>query len=449
MKKQKASIRIGSGAGYSGDLIQPAVQLAKEGTIDYLVFECLAERTIALAQLQKLKDPQLGYDPLLEERITAVLPICVKKNIKIISNMGAANPVAAADKIIEIAKRIKINKLKVVAISGDDVINVIKDQDYKLIESGDSISVLKNQLVSANAYLGLRPIVEALKLDADIIITGRVSDPALFMAPLFYEFNWDIDNSDLLGKATAMGHLLECAAQVCGGYFNDLDKKQVPNPEAIGFPIAEVTSDGHYTITKVPNSGGIINKATCTEQLLYEIHDPKNYITPDVIADFSSVRFRELAPNQVEISGATGVKKTGKLKVSLGYKDGYIGEGQMSYGGYQAKERASLALKIIKNKLHNLGLSKYDSNYELIGVNSLSKDQVEETPSEIRIRVALRTKTKEEAITVGQQLEALYTNGPAAGGGASKSVKEIIAVQSILIDENLPTIQLTTKTIES
>ncbi|NVJ64689.1 MAG: DUF1446 domain-containing protein [Flavobacteriaceae bacterium] len=445
----KRSIRIGSGAGYSGDLIQPAVQLAEEGTIDYLIFECLAERTIALAQLQKLKDPQLGYDPLLEERIKAVLPICVKKNIKIISNMGAANPIAAVDKIIELAKQLKIKKLKVVAISGDDVINAINDQDYKLIESGDSISVLKNQLVSANAYLGLRPIVEALKLDADIIITGRVADPAIFMAPLFYEFNWDIDNSDLLGKATAMGHLLECAAQVCGGYFNDLDKKQVPNPEAIGFPIAKVTSDGHYTITKVPNSGGIINKATCTEQLLYEIHDPKNYITPDVIADFSSVRFRELASNQVEISGATGANKTGKLKVSLGYKDGYIGEGQMSYGGYQAKERASLALKIIKSKLHHLGLSKYDANYDLIGVNSLSKDQVEESPNEIRIRVALRTKTKEEAITVGQQVEALYTNGPAAGGGASKSVKEIIAVQSILIDENLPTIQLTTKTIES
>ncbi len=175
----KRSIRIGSGAGYSGDLIQPAVQLAEEGTIDYLIFECLAERTIALAQLQKLKDPQLGYDPLLEERIKAVLPICVKKNIKIISNMGAANPIAAVDKIIELAKQLKIKKLKVVAISGDDVINAINDQDYKLIESGDSISVLKNQLVSANAYLGLRPIVEELKLDADIIITGRVADPAI------------------------------------------------------------------------------------------------------------------------------------------------------------------------------------------------------------------------------------------------------------------------------
>ena len=443
----KTHIRIGAGAGYSGDLIPPAVALAENGNLDYLVFECLAERTIALAQLEKLTDPQKGYDPLLEDRIKAVLPICNKKGIKIISNMGAANPIAAAERIIELAKELSIEKLNVIAITGDDVLEAIYSNEYQLLESKQPLATIKNQLISANAYLGLNPIVTALKQGADIVITGRFADPALFMAPLFYEFEWDYNNPELLGKATAMGHLLECAGQVCGGYFNDAHLKKVPHPESIGFPLAEVDKEGAIVITKIKGSGGMITKSTCKEQLLYEIHDPKNYFTPDVIADFSNISFKECSTDHIQIIGATGKTKTKKLKVSIGYRDGFIGEGQMSYGGYQAQVRAQLALEIIKRQLEELGLSKYESTYELIGCNALSKDQDAKTPLEVRLRVALRTRTRAEALQVGKQIEALYTNGPAAGGGAFKSVRELIAIQSILIDERIPTIQYSLKTI--
>lgn len=448
MKSGKSSIRIGSGSGFSGDLIQPAIKLAKDGDLDYLVFECLAERTIALAQLQKLKNLNDGYDPYLENRIKSILPICVKKNIKIISNMGAANPIAAADKIIEIAKHLGIKDLKVIAVTGDDILETIINDEFELLESKKNLSSIRSKVVSANAYLGIKPIIEALKQNADIVITGRVADPSLFMAPLFYEFDWNIELPDILGKATAMGHLLECAAQVCGGYFNDNDKKRVPNPELIGFPFAEVSQDAEFKITKVENTGGIITKATCKEQLIYEIHDPQRYFTPDVVADFSNISFHEVSKDCIRINGASGTKKTGKLKVSIGYKNGFIGEGQISYGGYQAKERALLAINLIKFKLNSLGYDKYETNYELIGLNSLSKDHSNGKPQEVRLRVAIRTKTLEQANTVGQIVEALYTNGPAGGGGAYKNTKEIIAIQSILIDENKVKFKLSIKSLK-
>jgi len=447
LKAGKKNIRIGSGAGFSGDLVEPAVELAKKGSIDYLVFECLAERTIALAQLQKIKNPNKGYDPFLEQRLKAVLPICIKNKIKIISNMGAANPIAAADKIIEIAKELGVKKLKVIAVRGDDVMELVQNKDFVLLESKTPISKLQKQVVSANAYLGINPIIEALELDADIVITGRVADPAIYMAPLFYEFNWNKDDPNILGKATAMGHLLECAGQVCGGYFYDSNKKRIPEPELLGFPIAEVSQEGEFKITKVPKTGGFISKATCKEQLLYEVHDPKRYLTPDVVADFSNISFHEISEDCIKICGATGTLKTGKLKVSLGYKDGFIGEGQISYGGFQAYERATLALSVIKRKLVRLEYNESDTNYELIGFNALSKDHPIGKPEEVRLRVAVRTNTLEEAQSIGQHLEALYTNGPAGGGGAFKSVKEIIAVQSFLIDENEVDIDLTTKSL--
>lgn len=449
MKPRKSNIRIGSGAGFSGDLLEPAIELAEKGNLDYLVFECLAERTIALAQLQKLKHSNKGYDPFLEQRIKTFLPICLRKKIKIISNMGAANPIAAADKIIEIAKELGVKELKVVAVSGDDVLESVQNKDYILLESKTPFSKLLKKVVSANAYLGINPIIKALEQGADIIITGRVADPAIYMAPLFYEFDWNTEDPDILGKATAMGHLLECAAQVCGGYFYDANKKRIAETEQIGFPLADVSQDAEFKITKVQNSGGIITKATCKEQLIYEIHDPKRYITPDVIADFSNISFHEVSKDCIKINGATGIKKTGKLKVSIGYKDGFIGEGQISYGGYQALERAALALNVIKRKFIRLGYDENDTICELIGFNALSKDHPIGKPEEVRLRVAVRTNTLDEAHRIGYQLEALYTNGPAGGGGAYKSVKEIIAVQSILIDENMVNVHLTTKRLNS
>lgn len=437
-KNLSRTIRIGTGAGYSGDRIEPAVALAQAGNLDYLVFECLAERTIALAQQRKANNPKLGYDPLLEARMEACLALCVKNNIKIITNMGAANPVAAVVKIAEIASRLGLTKLKLAAITGDDVLIAIKDKEYQLLETGDSINSIKENIISANAYVGVAPIVEALKEEADIIVTGRVADPALFMAPAIFEFGWSMEDYTKMGKGIVLGHMMECGAHVTGGYFADPGFKEVPDIANLGFPIAEVNASGDFYVTKLANAGGLVTIATCKEQLLYEIHDPENYLTPDVVADFSNVKITEIAPNRVQISGGEGKIKTGNLKVSVGYKDGFIGEGQISYGGPGAVERAKLAISILKKRIKKYVADVTEVRYDIIGQNSLYGNmQPENEPYEVRVRVAARTSSKQDAIKIGNEVESLYTNGPAGGGGAFKNVQEIVAMQSILIDEGL------------
>ncbi|SFC35589.1 Protein of unknown function [Flagellimonas taeanensis] len=428
----KKTIRIGSGAGYSGDRIEPAVDLIEKGNLDYIVFECLAERTIALAQLQKLQNPDLGYDPLLENRMRACLPICAGKKVKLISNMGAANPTAAAKRTATLAKELGLEKIKIAAVSGDDVISLLDYGSHTFLESGDAISTVMDEIISANAYLGVTGILSALKGGADVILTGRVADPALFLAPIIYEFGWSLDNYPLLGKGTALGHLMECAGQVCGGYFADGVKKQVPDLGNLGFPFAEITEEGSFYISKLKDSGGMVTTGTCKEQLLYEVHDPSEYLTPDVVADFSGVTFQELEKDKIQVSGATGKPLTGKLKASIGYRDGYRADAQISYGGSYAIERANLAIQIMKQRLRDTNVL-----FDMIGVNSLFKEDIPNIePQEVRLRVAAKTKTREEAIQLVNEVETLYTNGPAAGGGVSKLVEEIIAIQSILIDRN-------------
>ena len=300
------TIRIGSGAGYSGDRIEPAVELAEKGDIQYLVFECLGERTVALAQQARMKNPEGGYDPLLEERMRAVLPLCAAKGIKIVTNMGAANPEAAARRTAEIAKSLGLSSLKIAAIVGDDVLDACKDGDLPIMEFDGTIKQLGNRLLSANAYLGAEPMAEALTSGADIVITGRASDPALFLAPMIHAFGWAMDDWNLLGQGTVAGHLLECAGQITGGYFADPGYKDVPDLARLGFPIGEVGEDGSLVITKVAGSGGAVTARTCKEQLLYEVHDPRQYFQPDVVADFSEVTVEEIGPDRVRVSGGRG-----------------------------------------------------------------------------------------------------------------------------------------------
>ena len=302
------TIRIGSGAGYSGDRIEPAVELAEKGDIQYLVFECLGERTVALAQQARMKNPDGGYDPLLEERMRAVLPLCAAKGIKIVTNMGAANPEAAARKTAEIAKSLGLSSLKIAAVVGDDVLDACKDGDLPIMEFDGTIKQLGNRLLSANAYLGAEPMAQALTAGADIVITGRASDPALFLAPMIHAFGWAMDDWNLLGQGTVAGHLLECAGQITGGYFADPGYKDVPDLARLGFPIGEVGEDGSLVITKVAGSGGAVTARTCKEQLLYEVHDPKQYLQPDVVADFSQVRVEEIGPDRVRVSGGRGTQ---------------------------------------------------------------------------------------------------------------------------------------------
>lgn len=433
----KKTIRIGSGAGYSGDRIEPAMDLIQKGDLDYIVFECLAERTIALAQLQKMQNKELGYDPLLEDRMKACLPLCISKKVKLISNMGAANPIAAAKKTAKIASELGLKSIKIAAVFGDDVQSLLDFETQTLLESGESLSVLDDKIISANAYLGVEGILSALTDGADIILTGRVADPALFLAPIIHEFSWSLGNYPLLGKGTALGHLMECAGQVCGGYFADGAKKQVPDLANLGFPIAEINKEGSFFITKLKDSGGMVTPATCKEQLLYEVHDPSEYLTPNVIADFSSISFKEIEKDKVEVSGASGKPLTGKLKVSVGYHGGYMADTQISYGGSYALERAKLAIEIIKERIQSIDFDVEDILFDLIGVDSLFKEKIANMPpTEVRLRVAAKTKGRKEAVQLVNEVETLYTNGPAAGGGVSKTVTEIVAIQSVLIDKN-------------
>jgi len=428
--------RIGSGAGFSGDRLEPACILAERGGLDFLALECLGERTIALAQLRKRKNPELGYDPLLERRMELLLPLLKAHDVRLISNFGAANPLAAADAIISIARRLDL-PIRIAVVTGDDVLAAI-EPGMPTLESGTSIDGC-GELVSANAYLGAEALMPALESGADIIITGRVADPSLFLAPMAHYFGWALDDYDRLAHGTAVGHLLECAGQLCGGYFAEPGPKEVPGMAQLGFPYADVDAGGDATMAKVEGTGGDISLANAKEQLLYEVTDPFGYITPDVVADFSKVILEQMAPSRVRVRGAAGRERPRQLKVSVGYLAGYVGEGEIGYAGVNAVERARLAGEIIRARL---GKEFPQVRIDFIGSTSLHGKSFDRAahPYEVRLRVAARAATVERATIVGEEVEALYTNGPAGGGGARKHVQEQVGIVSTLIDrDRVPT----------
>lgn len=431
--------RIGSGAGYAGDRIDPAQALAEHGRLDALVFECLAERTIALAQLRRSRDPEQGYDPLLAERLRAVLPACVRQRTTVISNMGAAHPLAAGAAVLAVARELGLPQLKVAVVTGDDVLPWVRTHQPPLIDAqpgGPATAAdLSEQLVSANAYLGADALLPALAAGADVIITGRVADPALFLAPLMHHFGWRADDWPQLGQGVLVGHLLECAAQVSGGYIADPGWVDIPGLAELGFPLAEVQADGSAVITKLPGTGGRVSRVSCTAQLLYEIEDPACYLQPDVVADFSQVHLLDQGEDRVQVHGASGRARPAHLKATLGYRDGYIGEGQISYAGPGAVARGQLALQVLQHRLQRLGWGALEHRAELIGMNAMHGAALgaDREPYEVRVRLAVRATSQAQAERVGQEVEALYLNGPAAGGGVTQSVREVMAVASVLV----------------
>ncbi|HVP86749.1 MAG TPA: acyclic terpene utilization AtuA family protein [Casimicrobiaceae bacterium] len=424
------ALRIGSGAGFQGDRLDAALTLVARGELDWLGMECLGERTVALAQLRRRKDPSGGYDPMLERRMARLLPLARKAGTKLITNMGAANPLAAADAIVAIAREQRI-PVKVAVVTGDDVLAQLRS-DAPVIEARGKLGDY-GAPISANAYLGVSALLPALESGADVIITGRVADPSLFLAPIVHRYGWSLDDFDRLARGTCVGHLLECAGQLTGGYFADPGPKDVPDMAWLGFPFADVADDGSATIGKVEGTGGAISLANTKEQLLYEVTDPHGYVTPDVIADFSRVTLNEVVPQRIVVVGATGKGRPAQLKVSVGYHAGFVGEGEIGYAGPNAMSRAQLAGEIVRERLEG---QFADMRIDLIGSTSLhgrafDKD---EHPYEVRLRVAARAPTAELAAIVGEEVEALYTNGPAGGGGARKYVNEQIGIVSTLID---------------
>ena len=432
-------IRIGGGAGFAGDRVDPAVTLIEQGNLDYIIFECLAERTIGLARQEMLQDPTKGYSRLLEYRLSQVLGPAKKHGVKIITNMGAVNPQAAVAKAIEIARTQGITGLKFAAVNGDSVYEVLDQYgDAPILEFKGNVQQWRDQILSANAYLGAEGIIEALRNGADVVITGRVADPTLTLAPLCYEYGWTAQDEREIGQCILAGHLLECGGQVTGGYYADPGYKDVPELDNLGFPLVEFDETGRFVLTKVEGTGGLVSVDTCKEQMLYEIHNPSAYLTPDGIADFSQVRFTADGPNRVSAWGAVSHGLPETLKVNVCYRDSFITDCEISYGGRNALERARLAGDIFLKRLDRLGIQYTETRVDYIGYNSLYRDKLAEYLSdghagEIRLHVAVRTDNRENAVRVSNEGDSIYTNGPAGGGGATMHISEIISVFSFFL----------------
>lgn len=425
-------VRIGAGAGFAGDRIDPAVELAERAELDYLVFECLGERTVALGHKRRREDPATGFDPLLEARMRAVLPACHRQGTRIITNSGSANPTAAGELIARVATELGLDGLRIAVVTGDDITRLVADLDPRLWETGEPLSRWPHPLMSANVYIGAEPIAEALARGADVVVTGRCADPSLYVGPLAHEFGWDLSDPDIAGKGTVVGHLLECAGQLTGGYFADPLTKPVEGMARLGFPYAEVASDGTAILTKPPGSGGRVDTQTCAEQLLYEVDDPRSYLTPDVVADFSAVRFEQQGVDRVAVSGATGRTRPDTLKVTLGFDEGWQGEGQITYAGPRCLDRARWAGEIVSARLVDVhGLTPEQIDVEYIGAGAAFRGLTDPSdPTEVRLRVAVHTPDEQRAKAAGWEVEALYTNGPTGGGGARRSHGSVVAVRS-------------------
>ncbi len=336
---------VGCGAGFASDRLDAAVELVERVALDWLVLECLGERTLAFAHRDRRADPSRGFDPLLERRMRALLPRCRARGTRILSNMGAANPRGAAEATVRIARALGLSGLRVAVLLGDEV-SAELGPDTPLWEGGTIGE--RGVQVGANAYLGCEQLLPALSSGADVILTGRVADPSLFLAPMVERFGWALDDWPKLAAGTLVGHLLECGMQVSGGYFADPGKKDVPDLARCGFPFAEVAADGTAVIGKTPGSGGRVDAMTVKEQLLYEVHDPSAYRTPDVVADFSAVTIEEVGPDRVRIGGARGTARPAELKVTVGFDGGFLAEAGVSYAGPQAAARARLARALLE-----------------------------------------------------------------------------------------------------
>jgi hypothetical protein len=438
--KAGGRFRIGTGAGFSADRLDPAVDLVREGALDAIVFECIGERTLAFGHRDRMANPDAGYNPLLERRLRAVLPGCIAGGTTLITNMGVANPDAAANRALDVARDLGLRGRMIAAVGGDDV-SALMTPDTELDRPGLTIAGVGRKMVGANAYLGADAILPALEAGADVIIAGRVADPSLFLAPLRHAFGWRADDWPRLGAGTLVGHLMECAAQVTGGYFADPGRKDVSNLAYVGFPIAEVDADGRAIITKLERAGGEVSERTVKEQLLYEVHDPGAYLTPDVTADFSGVVPREVGKDRVQVGGAGGGARPERLKVTVAFEGGYLAEAGVSYAGPGAGRRAELARDILEERMTRLHGVQAPLRLEVIGLRSLhaTADRTAgaaliDDVLDVRVRAALRADERELAELLLWEVESLLCCGPAGGGGYRGQVTPSVLTHSALIE---------------
>ena len=444
-----APLLIGCAAGFSGDrsdaagpVVDTLIARLAEGPPQqraFLIFETLAERTLALAQLRRRADPEAGYEPLLDAMLRPVLARCLAHGIRIVSNFGAANPRAAARHIARMARELGAAAPRIAVVEGDDLSG---SAHHALLREQLGAAIDRMRVVSANAYIGAEPIARALDAGAQIVVCGRVADPSLTVGPAMSHFQWRPDDWDCLARATMAGHLLECGAQVCGGYFADPGFKDVPQLASVGFPIAEIGADGSCVLGKADATGGCVSEATVKEQLLYEVHDPCAYLTPDVVADIGQAQVRALGPNRVALSGVRGHPRPASYKVNVCHEGGWLAEGEISYAGARAEARARLAADILRSRLAGLQL-----RVDLIGAISILGDdaghalaaQAPGDARDVRLRVAAVHGERGEAERLTREVMALYTCGPAGGGGVrTQMTARLNTVSCLLPRERVP-----------
>lgn len=451
----KEKIKIASGQGFWGDLPNAPVDQVKKGEIDYLVMDYLAEVTMSIMQKQRMRNEKVGYARDFVDVIEATLQEIKHDGVKVISNAGGVNPRACKDAILDVATKAGVRGLKIAVVDGDDILpnlDELIEAGYELenMETGESIKTVKDKLLSANVYFGCRPIVEALQKGADIVITGRVTDTGLTLAPMVYEFDWDFEDYDLMAAGTIAGHIIECGAQVSGGNFTDWET--VDDFVNIGFPIIEAKPDGSFYVTKHKGTGGLVSEMTVKEQLLYEIGDPKEYITPDCIADFTSIQIQQEEIDRVKVWGIKGRPETPTYKVSASYNDGFKLSSTLVYSWPEALNKAKKAGEILLKRAKNLEISFRETNVEFVGVNACNEDvtELEKDQSElneVQMRISVHGNSKEEMDRFGKEIAPLILTGPSGvtgfAGGRPKA-SEVVAYWPALLDKDavLPKVNL-------
>lgn len=448
-------VRIGSGAGFAGDRKDAAVpvveMLAACGGPRFLVYETLAERALALCQLARRRSPAMGYSPALEGLIAPVLERCLSSGIRIVGNFGAANPLAAAKKIAAMARALG-RCPHIAVVDGADILDRLPPEGFAVREMAGTLLASGRVPVSADAYLGARPIVEALDRGADIVVTGRIADPALVLGPLIHAYRWAEEDWDLLAAGTLAGHLIECGSQVNGGYFADPPFKPVAGLDEVGYPVAEVAANGSIILTKPEGTGGRIDRFTVIEQMLYEIHDPAAYLTPDVVLDLTAVEVAELGPDRVCVRGARGHKRPDLLMATVYIEAGFLAEAEISYAGPGAATRAQLAADVVRTRLARRAPQLF-VRVDAIGIASLFNDTAGATldaafrkpeAEDVRLRFSAQGEDRVALELLLDEVEALYCAGPAGGAGVRRHLTARLASTSCLVERALvtPTVML-------
>jgi hypothetical protein len=413
------TIRIGNGQGFWGDNVDAPVELLRGGPIDYIGMDYLAEVTLSIMMRQKLKDPRLGYATDFIGFIRRVLPEARERNIRILANAGGLNPRACREKIFEVARELGVTGLRVGVVEGDDIFPRMREliaagHEMRNMDSGEPLAPVVDRMMAANAYLGARPVVEALRQDAHIVLCGRITDTALALAPMIHEFGWAEDDWDRLAAGTIAGHIIECGAQCTGGNFSRW--WEVPDLWNAGYPIIEGREDGTFTVTKHEGTGGMVTVDTVSEQLLYEMGNPKDYITPDVIADFTSIQLRQDGKDRVAVSGIKGSPRTPFLKVSGSYLAGYKSSGQITVSGPRAVEKAQLAAEVVWKRLERAGVTFGEDcrSTELVGTGVCLPGvfPAPDDPPEVILRLGVRDADAAKVARFGLEIAPLITAGP-------------------------------------